>query len=143
MDSKTCFKCKQPKPLEDFYKHPGMADGRLGKCKECNKQDVRENYALRRTQYQDYEAKRNKGVKRKDEILAASARHRENNPEKYKARTAVNNAVRDKRLIPEPCRVCGEKAQAHHEDYSKPLDVMWFCFKHHREHHGQHPRGSF
>jgi hypothetical protein len=35
-----------------------------------------------------------------------------------------------------PCEVCGdEKAQMHHEDYSKPLDVRWFCRKHHLELH--------
>lgn len=31
-----------------------------------------------------------------------------------------------------PCEVCGdEKAQMHHHDYSKPLEVRWFCRKHH------------
>jgi hypothetical protein len=34
--------------------------------------------------------------------------------------------------------VCGEpEAQAHHDDYAKPLDVRWLCNKHHREHHGE------
>lgn len=62
------------------------------------------------------------------------------NEEKYKARTAVSNALRDGRLIKQPCEHCGatEKVQAHHNDYSKPLDVEWLCFKCHREHaHGQ------
>lgn len=28
----------------------------------------------------------------------------------------------------EPCRVCGEmKAEMHHEDYSKPREVVWLC----------------
>ena len=40
--------------IEDFYKHPQMADGHLGKCKECNKEDVRQNYRARKPQYQKY-----------------------------------------------------------------------------------------
>jgi hypothetical protein len=37
---KTCFKCLCKLPLEAFYKHAAMGDGRLGKCKECTKKDA-------------------------------------------------------------------------------------------------------
>ncbi|GAG03219.1 unnamed protein product, partial [marine sediment metagenome] len=42
------------------------------------------------------------------------------------------------------CLVCGdEKTEAHHEDYSKPLEVKWLCKKHHSElHYKQHYQGS-
>jgi hypothetical protein len=36
---KVCFKCKVNKPLTDYYKHKGMSDGYLGKCKDCTKKD--------------------------------------------------------------------------------------------------------
>ena len=41
-------------------------------------------------------------------------------------------------LIKKPCEKCGDpKAQGHHDDYSKPLDVRWLCAFHHREHHAK------
>ena len=54
------------------------------------------------------------------------------NREKHNARQRVFNALRDGRLNKESCEVCGEEnSQAHHEDYSKPLEVKWLCRKHH------------
>lgn len=33
------------------------------------------------------------------------------------------------------CEVCGEDAEMHHPDYSKPLEVIWLCRAHHKELH--------
>jgi hypothetical protein len=57
-------------------------------------------------------------------------------PERCEARKAVEIAIRTGKMNRLPCRVCGsEPAQAHHEDYSKPLDVTFLCKKHHDEIH--------
>ena len=58
--SKKCFKCEVVKPLTDFYRHPMMADGRVGKCKECNKADVRENRKRKIDYYRAYDRQRAK-----------------------------------------------------------------------------------
>ena len=138
MRTKQCFKCNQVRPLTEFYRHSQMGDGHLGKCKECAKKDVRENYARRRARYSEYERRRNQTPERRASMQEYQQRHRRYAPEKHKAVQSVNNAIRDKRLFREHCEVCGsENAQAHHDDYSKPLEVRWLCFKHHRALHGQ------
>jgi hypothetical protein len=49
-------------------------------------------------------------------------------PAKRAAHCAVSNAIRAGRIMKAPCESCGnEKAQAHHDDYDKPLDVMWLA----------------
>lgn len=136
---KRCFKCQEEKPLTDFYAHPQMADGRLGKCKSCTKSDVAKRLVEKRPKIREYEAWRFTTENRKTKLRQYVKNQRINSPEKYKARTELGNAVRDGRIKRQPCAVCGDpKSQGHHTDYSKPLDVQWLCFKHHREiGHGQ------
>ena len=56
-----------------------------------------------------------------------------------KAREIFNHYVRDKHIKKQPCEVCGNlKAEAHHDDYDKPLEVRWLCFNCHRAWHKKH-----
>lgn len=131
---KTCFKCGVEKNISEFHCHPQMADGHLGKCKECAKADVRANYATKREQYSAYEQQRASEPERKRKVLKYQATRRAKNPEKYLARAMVASALKSGLLKKLPCETCNlEKVQAHHDDYSKPLEVRWLCFKHHRE----------
>ena len=59
--------------------------------------------------------------------------------QKIRARWRLQNAIRRGRLERLPCEVCGAKAQAHHDDYSKPLDVRWLCKLHHEQVHHSSP----
>lgn len=60
----------------------------------------------------------------------------ENNPEKYKAHQLVRKAILNGELSPRPCEKCGaEKTSAHHDDYTKPLEVRWLCHSCHMELH--------
>lgn len=49
----------------------------------------------------------------------------------------LNYAVRKGIIEKEPCLVCGDtkKVHAHHDDYNKPLEVLWLCPIHHRQLH--------
>jgi ribosomal protein S27AE len=58
--------------------------------------------------------------------------------EHHRARRKVRTAIASGRLAREACEVCGEsKVHAHHDDYSKPLEVRWLCPAHHYEHHAK------
>jgi hypothetical protein len=114
-----------------------MSDGHLNKCKDCAKLDVSANYRANRNYYKSYDIERNKKPERRESRKQHARKHKQRNPDKAKARNAVGNALRHGTLIRQPCEMCGEVAQAHHEDYSKPLEVKWLCFKHHRMTHGQ------
>jgi ribosomal protein S27AE len=72
---------------------------------------------------------------------ANTRRYRERNPEKDKARSKVHKAIRTGKLVRSACEGCGEKkVQAHHEDYSKPLEVRWLCIACHRKEHAETKR---
>lgn len=137
-DTKACRKCGESKPIDDFYTHSRMADGHLNFCKECVKARVTKHRGENLEVVQAYDRARYQEPGRHARALNNAKRTRENNPEKVRARSAVHVAVRDGRLKREPCKVCGSRrVQGHHEDYSKPLDVVWLCFRHHMETHGK------
>lgn len=118
-----------------------MPDGYLNKCKDCARLDalIRYRSPEKRIAITEYEKRRSKDPGRKQKALQYQQKRRSKNPEKYKARTAIGNAIRDGRIHRKPCEVCkNPKAEAHHVDYGGALNVRWFCFKHHRElAHGQ------
>ena len=50
------------------------------------------------------------------------------------ARIKIWRMLKSGNLKKQSCFVCGKKeVQAHHEDYSKPLDIKWLCVIHHKE----------
>lgn len=136
---KTCRSCNVAKPLSEFYRHAQMADGYLNCCKDCKKAAQHEYAARNADRLRAYERARWADPIRRMKAAAYTRRHRANHPERAAARAAVARALQGGRLTRQPCQVCGStRVQAHHHDYAKPLDVEWFCFKHHREvAHGQ------
>lgn len=135
MTTKKCFKCLIEWPLHYFYKHSEMKDGHLNKCKKCTKNDNNKHRKNNLEKIRKYDRDRfQNDVNRRSYAMLSMKEQRKKYPERYKARTAVNNAVRDGRLIKLPCCVCGNiKSTAHHEDYAKPLEVVWVCLLHHKE----------
>ncbi len=63
--------------------------------------------------------------------------YRARNREKTAAQNRLNYAIRQGLLARQPCRLCAatEKVHAHHDDYGRPLDVDWLCFRCHKSAH--------
>jgi hypothetical protein len=141
---KTCFKCGERQPLSEFYKHAQMADGHLNKCKTCTKSDVWHHRRDHADSVRAYDRRRAKDPLRIADGSRRTAEWRKKYPERWAAHIAVNNAVRDGRLVKQPCQKCGDKkVEGHHPDYGRPLHVVWLCPVHHREIHLAYPVGHY
>lgn len=143
---KKCTECEAERPLVDFYRHNAMAGGRLHQCKECVKTRVRKHRLANIDRIREYDRNRPNADERA-EINRENYRKRtatpegrasewakqkawaQNNSEKRQAHIIAGNAIRAGALTPRPCGRCGDNSyvHAHHEDYSRPLDVVWLC----------------
>lgn len=146
---KVCFKCSQEKPITEFYYHRQMADGTLNKCKTCTKKDTAERLAkkMAEPEFRIKEAQRHREKARRYRNAGRTVedantkrecilKYREKHPQKFHAHNMVAAAIRSGVLIKQPCAKCGSgNTHGHHEDYSKPLDVIWLCPRHHAERH--------
>lgn len=157
-NTKICFKCSRAQPLAEFYRHPQMADGHLNKCKACAKADVSQNYRARIDQYKAYDYRRNANPERHQYKLEQSREWCKNNRErrresvnrwacanrhKTRAQLRARRAMVKGLLVKQNCQNCGRPdSHAHHEDYSKPLDVMWLCSTCHGALHAQKRRAA-
>ena len=133
---KVCRECNIEKPLTEFYKHERMADGHLNKCKECNKKDALEHRLKNIEKVREYDKRRAKLPDRIKLALRVNQEWRVADKRRTQCHNAVARAIRNNELSPMPCVRCGElKSLAHHEDYNKPLDVMWLCQPCHKQRH--------
>jgi len=149
---KKCFKCGEEKELSEFYKHPQTKDGRLNKCKECSKKEVKKNRIDNVEHYKDYEKKRyeKSGARYKNknyqEEYRKTERSRESkrswakrNKHKRRAQGKLSKELNKNTIIrPVVCSICGcdkKNIEGHHHDYNKPLDVVWCCIECHGDIH--------
>lgn len=128
--TKICDTCMETKNVWDFYVRKDTGKIR-STCKSCmiaaNLTRSREESAV--AQRKEY---RKSGSWKESQKNSDSKRDRA----KVAARNKVKYEVKMGRLEKKPCGKCGEaEAEAHHEDYGKPLEVEWLCRKCHVEHH--------
>ena len=114
---KSCSRCRQVKSLDSFDYSRASRDNHHHRCKTCDRR-------------RDQERRRN------GSLLRSTLRWRQRHPQAVAAHKLVRRAIQHGELQREQCCICGRaKSHAHHEDYSKPLDVVWLCLVHHAEHH--------
>lgn len=145
--TRVCKLCAQTKPETEFYPIKKWFDSY---CKLCRKEYQRDHYRRTLPEMAAYERSRavlphrvksRADYSKSDAGKAAHKRAHEKyytrNKEKRYAHTALGNAVRDGRIKKMPCEVCGStyRIHGHHDDYSKPFEVVWLCSKHHSERH--------
>jgi hypothetical protein len=134
--SKVCFKCNINKQLTEYYKHAQMGDGHLNKCKDCTKKDANQHRANNLERIREYDRQRGKLADRIASNTAVNRAWRAEDKRRQKAHSAVSKALRQGALLKEPCCRCGnEKSVAHHDDYDRPLDIMWLCQPCHKQRH--------
>ena len=134
---KRCVNCGEVKLLSEFFAAAGGPYGLRGSCKECDRKYQRryrqKNRRLLREKQRQFQ------VDNEAAIHSRQQTYHRLHPEKAAARCAVRDAFRAGKLMKGMCEVhgadCTGEVEAHHDDYSKPLDVRWVCVSaHHRLH---------
>ena len=145
IESKKCFGCGVVKLLSDYHKSKVSKDGHKPQCKECRRRASRgfydrnretqlarqlaynkENPEIRQKWLEENkehtkEYNRNYNLENREVRTEKQKKFRKDNPDKYRARRILNNAINLGKVIPpEICSIlnCNGKPQGHHEDYS-------------------------
>jgi len=121
---KKCSRCHQIKDEEYFQKDASKKDGLCSACKEC--EHLR--YLARLDYNKNYYQKHRSYYRKK--YLFWQTTHKD----QFNAGWLLRHYKKLGKIIQKPCLVCGKlPSEAHHSDYSKPLQVIWLCKGHHGE----------
>lgn len=138
-----CIRCQGMFEFKDMSQDGGR---RLSYCKACKRKAQQRYRADKAEHYNHYHRAWNlmDGLVNKEVHTKKSReRYANTNPEVISAHSRVSTELAAGTLVKQPCEVCGNKrVEAHHEDYSKPLEVVWLCSVHHRQRHIELKEGS-
>jgi len=105
--------------------------------KERKKIDEEKRWKKYGKRYHEVQKTYLKSEKGKNMMRKRNQKFAENNPERKRLYHKVWYAGKTGKLERKPCEICGNlKSQAHHPNYTKPLEVVWLCLKHHRKEEG-------
>lgn len=132
MDFKTCITCTLEKAKTSFYKDKTKRDGFKNKCKDC---ELKTCHAYRKTEMYrtntlDYQRSERGKLRNKNRV------DNKRRSGKQKAHDLLRSSIRNGSIKRKPCEICNSNvSHGHHDDYSKPLEVVWLCPLHHMERH--------
>jgi hypothetical protein len=151
---KRCSKCEVEKSEDCFWRRNNRSSGVNSECKECaarrRTKRYSENKVLFRAKRKEYYAKNREklcasqvegqkgNVKYRKYQNSYLIKKKKTGDKKFIARYMLHLAVKTGMIIRESkCTQCliEGKVEGHHEDYNKPLDVIWLCTQCHRALH--------
>lgn len=116
-----------------FFRSNEAKSGLRSRCKQCSRKHKHRDKA------RDSATSKKYYLKNKEEILAKNKVFRAKNNDGEIARRKSFVGAKKGLIQKAPCIICGEeKVDGHHEDYSRPLDLVWLCRSHHRQLHAGH-----
>ena len=131
---KLCLKCGKRKHVTEFHKDKLQKDGIFYYCKKCKRKLDNARNALP-------EFKKKKKAwheNHREQSSNAVGKWSRSNRIKKNAHNKVYAALKSGELVKlDYCEICFESGelQAHHEDYNKPLKVVWLCSECHGKIH--------
>lgn len=140
--AKECSVCKVIQPLADFIGDKRRSYGKSSRCKKCDLRKQQDYFQTEGGKKVQARLARNQYNVRREANLQRRKRNRKPSAPrdafKDAARREMSNAIRSGHLVrPESCEACKKmgRIHGHHEDYSKPLDVIWLCVQCHMARH--------
>lgn len=134
---RLCCKCRKVLPVSEFSANRKKRDGLQYACRGCLSAELSRRY---RDDLEVSRARRRAYFASHPETAARATAKQRQSPYKHAAHQSVARAVKRGQLAkPTACSRCDDtyRVEAHHDDYSKPLDVMWLCTACHRVRHAE------
>lgn len=125
---KKCFKCLVTKDISNFYKHSQMPDGHINKCKECAKNDAKNDF-YRKTKNENFVAQERERSKEKYHRLKYKLKAKDKEKKPWLKNPKYSNLHRKFKVL--------KGFELHHWNYNDQFieDVFILKIKEHRSAH--------
>lgn len=128
---KQCSKCREVKYVTDFVLYKSSL-GISPACRDCDLKQAHEYYLKHKEERREYSRQYSKSKIGKQFRARQAVLYRQRHPDKYVTRGKTMYLIKTGVIKRKPCEVCGSaRAESHHVDYNDPINLRWFCRRHH------------